>query len=118
MNQFLPAQFQLNNRSFIKIGVTSLALSLSVGAGNSAYAQPVPQIEVLSVPPQEAFLMEDKASVMTPEQDAQSEVEGEDDDEDPLYDRSTIAYVADDLERQQPYDLPYDLSYALPYDLK
>jgi hypothetical protein len=91
MNKFLPIQFQLNGRSFLKLGLISLALSLSVGTSAQVQAQSVPELEVLSVPPQEAFLIEDKSSVTSPKQDSKSE------DEDTSYERSKFAYLSDSL---------------------
>ncbi|MGH7998095.1 MAG: hypothetical protein ACREPR_01330 [Brasilonema sp.] len=60
MNKFLPIQFKFNTRSLLKFGLLSLALLLSLGAYTQANAQSVPKekVEVISVPPQEAYFIE------------------------------------------------------------
>jgi hypothetical protein len=60
MNYFLPIQVKFNALGFVKFGLVSLALSLSLGAYTQANAQSVPneEVEVISVPPQEAYFIE------------------------------------------------------------
>ncbi|MBW4634509.1 MAG: hypothetical protein KME30_22145 [Iphinoe sp. HA4291-MV1] len=60
MNKFLPIQFKFNTRDLLKLGLLSLALSLSLGAYTQANAQSVSkeEVKVISVPPQEAYYIE------------------------------------------------------------
>lgn len=60
MNNFLPIQVKFNTLGFVKFSLVSLALSLSLGAYTQANAQSVPkeEVEVISVPPQEAYFIE------------------------------------------------------------
>jgi hypothetical protein len=60
MNKFVPIQVKFNAVGFVKFSLVSLALSLSFGAYTQANAQSVPkgEVEVISVPPQEAYFIE------------------------------------------------------------
>ncbi|BAY47202.1 hypothetical protein SAMD00079811_48190 [Scytonema sp. HK-05] len=60
MNKCVPLQVKFNALSFVKFSLVSLALSLSFGAYTQANAQSVPkgEVEVISVPPQEAYFIE------------------------------------------------------------
>ncbi|KAB8332426.1 hypothetical protein SD80_017630 [Scytonema tolypothrichoides VB-61278] len=62
MNNFLAIQFKFNTHSLLKFGLLSLALLLPLGTYTQANANPVPneQVEVISVPPQEAYFIEKK----------------------------------------------------------
>lgn len=62
MNNFQPIQFKFNTHSLLKFGLLSLALLLPLGTYTQANANPVPkeQVEVISVPPQEAYFVEKK----------------------------------------------------------
>jgi hypothetical protein len=68
MKNLLAQQTNLSN--FVKVGVTSLALTLSLLTYTRAYGQ---EVEVLSVPPQEAFLIEDKTATTSGKDNAASQ---------------------------------------------
>ncbi|GAA6616257.1 hypothetical protein [Scytonema sp. NUACC26] len=65
MKNLLAQQTKFTTRSFVKLGLISLALSLSLGTYTQARAD---EVEVLSVPSQEAFFIEEKTAT-TPGQD-------------------------------------------------
>ncbi|ARV57797.1 hypothetical protein BZZ01_03365 [Nostocales cyanobacterium HT-58-2] len=60
MDKFLLIQFKFDTRSLLKFGLLTLAVSFSLGAYTQANAQSAPQqeVEVISVPPQEAYYVE------------------------------------------------------------
>ncbi len=60
MNKCVPIQVKFNAVGFVKFTLVSLALSLSFGAYTQANAQSVPkgEVEVISIPPQEAYFIE------------------------------------------------------------
>lgn len=60
MNKFVPLQVKFNALGFVKFSLVSLALSLSFGAYTQVNAQSVPkgELEVISVPPQEAYFIQ------------------------------------------------------------
>ncbi|KAB8315072.1 hypothetical protein SD81_034335 [Tolypothrix campylonemoides VB511288] len=60
MNKCVPLQVKFNAVGFVKFSLVSLALSLSFGAYQEANAQSAPkgEVEVISVPPQEAYFIE------------------------------------------------------------
>lgn len=60
MNKCVPIQVKFNAVGFVKFSLVSLALSLSFGAYTQANAQSVPngEVEVISIPPQEAYFIE------------------------------------------------------------
>lgn len=62
MNNSQAIQFKFNTRSLLKCGLLSLALLLPLGTYTQANANPIPkeQVEVISVPPQEAYFVEKK----------------------------------------------------------
>ncbi|MBO3459267.1 hypothetical protein G7B40_007115 [Aetokthonos hydrillicola Thurmond2011] len=53
-------QFKFNTSSVLKLTLVTLALSLLVGGYAKANAEPAQKDEVLSVPPQEAFYIQEK----------------------------------------------------------
>lgn len=58
MNKYLPIQFKFNANSFLKLSLLTLSVSLLMGSYTRANAQSV-QDEVLSIPPREAYYVED-----------------------------------------------------------
>ncbi|GAA6618857.1 hypothetical protein [Scytonema sp. NUACC26] len=60
MNKFLQIQLKLNTFNFLKLSLLTLAILLSFGAYNRANAESESEVEVISVPPQEAYYIEDK----------------------------------------------------------
>jgi hypothetical protein len=64
MSKILPIQPKSNSYGFLKWSLVAAVLLLSMGAFTRANAQAVPEeAEVLSLPPQEAFVIEDKTHV-------------------------------------------------------
>ncbi|MUG95235.1 hypothetical protein F7734_23885 [Scytonema sp. UIC 10036] len=59
MKNLLAQQTKFNTRNIVKLGLISLALSLSLGTNTQARAG---EVEVLSIPPQEAFFIEEKTA--------------------------------------------------------
>ncbi|MEC4818023.1 MAG: hypothetical protein SAK29_32850 [Scytonema sp. PMC 1069.18] len=60
MIKVLPIQQKSNSYSFVKWSSVAVALLLSMGTLTRVNAQAVPEAEVISIPPQEAFFIEDK----------------------------------------------------------
>ncbi|GAB1541371.1 hypothetical protein NUACC21_40420 [Scytonema sp. NUACC21] len=60
MNKFIQIQLKLNSFGFLKLTLITLAMLLSFGAYTRANAESATEMEVLSVPAQEAFFIEDK----------------------------------------------------------
>ncbi len=60
MNKFLQIQLKLNTFNFLKLSLITLAMLLSFGAYTRANAESESVVEVISVPPQEAYYTEDK----------------------------------------------------------
>jgi hypothetical protein len=56
----LPIQQKSNSYGLVKWSSVALALLLSMGTLTRVNAQAVPEAEVISIPPQEAFFIEDK----------------------------------------------------------
>ncbi|GAB1541365.1 hypothetical protein NUACC21_40360 [Scytonema sp. NUACC21] len=92
MSQFLPQQSKFSTRSFVKLGLISLALSLSLGTHSRAHAE---QVEIISVPPQEAFFVEDKTAATSDKDDSGSKA-GE-----TLTDETMLPGMRDNLETWQ-----------------
>jgi hypothetical protein len=65
MKNLQAQQTKFNTCNLVKLGLISLALSLSLGTNTQARAG---EVEVLSVPPQEAFFIEEKTAT-TPGKD-------------------------------------------------
>ncbi|KAF3887376.1 MULTISPECIES: hypothetical protein [Nostocales] len=70
MKNLLTQQPKFNTRNVVKLGLISLALSLSLGTYTRAYAE---EVEVLSIPPQEAFFIEDKTATTSGNDEAPSQ---------------------------------------------
>lgn len=92
MSQFQPQQSKFNTRSFVKLGLISLALSLSLGTSTRASAE---QVEIISVPPQEAFFVEDKTAATSGKDDSGSKVR------ETLTDETMLPGMRDNLENWQ-----------------
>jgi hypothetical protein len=60
MNTFMPIHLKFNPYSFLKLSLITLTLLLLVGGYTRANAESAPKVEVISVPPQEAFYIEKK----------------------------------------------------------
>lgn len=60
MNKFIQIQLKLNSFGFLKLTLITLAMLLSFGAYTRANAESATEMEVITVPPQEAFFIEDK----------------------------------------------------------
>jgi len=60
MNKSLPTQFKFNTPGFLKLILTTLFVSLLLGGYTRANAEEAQQVEVMSVPPQEAFFIKEK----------------------------------------------------------
>jgi hypothetical protein len=60
MNQFLQFPLKISAFNFLKLSSIVLAILLSYGVYSRANAESKSEVEVLSVPPQEAYYVEDK----------------------------------------------------------
>lgn len=66
MNNSLPTQPKFNTPGFLKLTLTTLFLSLLLGGYTRANAGEAQQVEVMSVPPQEAFFIKEKTQTTLP----------------------------------------------------
>lgn len=60
MNKYLPIQFKSNIYSLIKLSLLTIFVSLLLGSHARANAESTQKDEVLSIPPQDAYFVEDK----------------------------------------------------------
>ena len=60
MNRSLPTQLKFNTPGFLKLILTTLFVSLLLGGYTRANAEEAQRVEVMSVPPQEAFFIKEK----------------------------------------------------------
>lgn len=74
MNTFLPFHVKFDSRKLLRLSLITLTLSLVVGGYSQANAEPA-KVEVISVPPQEAFYVEKKTPA-TPSSYNSDSVEG------------------------------------------
>ncbi len=63
MNTLMPIHSKFNLYSCVKLSLITLVLSLLTGGYTRANAESAPKVEVISVPPQEAFYVEQKTPV-------------------------------------------------------
>jgi len=73
MKKFLPIQFKFNTSGFLKLSLLTLFVSLLLGGYSQANAQSAPKDEVISVPPQEAFFIQEKTHTTSGGDDSRSQ---------------------------------------------
>lgn len=61
MKTFSPNHLKLNTNRFLKLSLTTVALSMVLGSYTRANAEPAAKVEVISIPSQEAYYIEKKA---------------------------------------------------------
>src|SRR5579859_5979767 len=73
MQKFLPTQFKFNTTGFLKLSLLTLFVSLLLGGYGQANAESAPKDEVISIPPQEAYFIQEKTHTTSGSYDSRSQ---------------------------------------------